>query len=103
MENKPKLLASEINYSPDSIVSKVLLKSPKGNVTLFSFDGGQELSEHTAPFDAMINVIEGNAVIFIDKEQHSLDAGEFILLPANIPHAVQAKERFKMVLSMIRE
>ncbi len=91
-----------IDYSKDGIISKQLLKKPNGNVTLFSFDSGQSLSEHTAPFDALIHIIEGKARIFIDKTEFDLKKGESIVMPANIPHAVAAPEKFKMLLTMIR-
>jgi len=93
---------NEIEYAQGSIVSKIILKKDTGNVTLFSFDKGQSLSEHTAPFDAMIQVIEGQAEVLINKESFILDAGNNIIMPANIPHAVNAVERFKMVLAMIK-
>jgi quercetin dioxygenase-like cupin family protein len=73
-----------------------------GNVTLFAFDKGQRLSEHSAPFDAMLQVVEGNGEVIIDKIPHQLGPGESIIMPANIPHAVNAVERFKMVLTMIK-
>lgn len=91
-----------IEYSADGIISKQVIKKPTGNVTLFSFDRGQGLSEHTAPFDALVNVIEGEAVVMIDKKNYNLKAGEAIIMPANIPHAVSAPVRFKMLLTMIK-
>lgn len=93
---------NEVDYANGSIVSKIILKKETGNVTLFSFDKGQNLSEHTAPFDAMIQIIEGQAEIIINKESFNLKQGETIIMPANIPHAVNAIERFKMVLIMIK-
>lgn len=92
----------EVEYAENSIVSKIILKKETGNVTLFSFDEGQNLSEHTAPFDAMIQVIEGKAEVTIAKEHFILQSNESIIMPANIPHAVNAPERFKMVLTMIK-
>ena len=97
-ENIKKLL----EYQQDSIVSKVLLKNKSGNVTFFAFDELQELSEHTAPHDALIFIIDGKAQISIEGIQHELEAGEMIMLPANIPHAVKAIEQFKMCLTMLR-
>jgi quercetin dioxygenase-like cupin family protein len=91
-----------IEYSADGIISKQVIKKPTGNVTLFSFDRGQGLSEHTAPFDALVNVIEGEAVVTIDKKNYNLKAGEAIIMPANVPHALSALVRFKMLLTMIR-
>ena len=93
---------SEIEYAPGAIVSKIIIKKESGNVTLFAFDKEQELSEHTAPFDALVHILEGIAKIFIDKEEHFIRAGEFIIMPANIPHAVFAEDKFKMVLTMIK-
>lgn len=92
----------EIDYAERAIISKIVLKKETGNVTLFSFDKGQNLSEHTAPFDAMVQVIEGTAEILIDKQAFVLNPGESIVMPAGIPHAVNAVERFKMVLTMIK-
>ncbi len=90
------------DYQDDSIVSRVLLKQEKGNVTFFAFDKGQELSEHTAPFDALVQVLEGRAEIIIAGQSHQLGPGEMIIMPANRPHALKAPERFKMLLTMIR-
>jgi quercetin dioxygenase-like cupin family protein len=91
-----------VEYSTDGIVSKRVLDRIVGNVTLFAFDKGQRLSEHSAPFDAMLQVVEGNGEVVIDKAPYQLGAGETIIMPANIPHAVNAIERFKMVLTMIK-
>lgn len=91
-----------IDYADNSIVSKTVLKNPAGNVSLFAFYKGQGLSEHTAPFDAMVQVIDGDAEIIIDGSSHHLSKGEVIIMPANIPHAVRATENFKMVLTMIK-
>lgn len=92
----------EVEYSDNGIISKRVLDKAVGNITLFSFDAGQRLSEHTAPFDAYILVIEGNAEILINGKPFQLNAGESIIMPANIPHAVNATSRFKMVLTMIK-
>ena len=102
---KAKIIAlnSTIEYSAQGIISKQILKHKNGNITLFSFDKGQALSEHTAPFDAVIQIIEGSAEIFINREKHLLKQGEMIIMPANIPHAVNADEKFKMILTMIKE
>jgi len=91
-----------VDYSTGGIVSKRVLDRAVGNVTLFAFDKGQRLSEHSAPFDAMLQVVEGNGEVIIDKVPHQLGPGETIIMPANIPHAVNAIEKFKMVLTMIR-
>jgi len=95
-------LNSSVDYSDGAIVSKTILKKENGNITLFAFDKGQALSEHTAPFDALVQIIDGKGEIFIDKKLYVLNAGEFIIMPANIPHAVNAPERFKMMLMMIK-
>jgi quercetin dioxygenase-like cupin family protein len=90
------------SYQQGSVVSRVLIRRSTGNVTLFAFDEGQELSEHTAPFDAFVHVLEGTAEIVIDGERFELGAGEVILMPANRPHALRAISKFKMLLIMIR-
>jgi quercetin dioxygenase-like cupin family protein len=91
-----------VDYSIDGIVSKQVLDCSAGNVTLFAFDKGQRLSEHSAPFNAMLQVVEGTGEVIIDRLPYQLDTGETIIMPANIPHAVIAIEKFKMVLTMIR-
>jgi quercetin dioxygenase-like cupin family protein len=91
-----------VEYSDGGIVSKTILKKQTGNISLFSFDKGEALSEHTAPFDAMISVVDGKGEITIGGKPFILIAGESIIMPANIAHAVKAVERFKMVLTMIR-
>lgn len=103
MKNSPKVLASEIDYSEASIVSKVILKGPAGNITLFAFDQDQELSEHTAPFEAFVQVLDGEAEVFIESRKFVVSAGQYIILPANVPHALYASQRFKMALTMIRD
>lgn len=95
-------MTSLVDYAPDAIVSKTLIKKDTGTVTLFAFDEGQGLSEHTAPFNAMVNVIEGEGIIIIDKKEHLVKTGEFIVMPANITHALDARSRFKMILTMIK-
>ncbi len=96
------VLDSSIAYAAQSIVSKPVVKSQGGNISLFAFDMGQELSEHTAPFDAMVQVLDGTAEIRINDKVHLLNAGESIIMPANIPHAVKAVQPFKMLLTMIK-
>ncbi|MGA2915237.1 MAG: cupin domain-containing protein [Sedimentisphaerales bacterium] len=95
-------LAGLVDYSPDSIVSKTIIDKSAGTVTLFAFDSGQGLSEHQAPYDALVQVVEGSACLIIGGKKIRTSAGEIIIMPANIPHAVQAKEKFKMLLTMIR-
>ena len=89
-------------YQHGAVVSRTLIKHKTGSVTVFAFDEGQELSEHTVPFDALVHVIDGAVEIRIDGEPHVVRAGESIVMPASRPHAVRAVERFKMVLSMVR-
>ena len=91
-----------VSFQEGSVVSRQITKADAGNVPLFAFDSGQELSEHTAPFDALLHVLEGNAEIRISGRSFMLEAGDAIIMPANEPHAVKAAERFKMLLSMIR-
>jgi len=91
-----------IDYSKGGIVSKTVLKKQTGNVSLFSFDKGEALSEHTAPFDAMIMVVDGKGEIIIGGKSFILNPGQSIIMPANVTHAVNAVEKFKMVLTMIR-
>ena len=109
-EPKPKGLigaqvvkaAELVNYQDGAIVSRALVKKPTGTVTVFAFDEGQGLSEHTAPFDALVQVVEGEAEIIISGKPHHLAGGELILMPARQPHALKAFTRFKMILTMIR-
>jgi quercetin dioxygenase-like cupin family protein len=97
-----KNLADLLQYQDSSIVSRVLLKNEGGTVTLFAFDIGEGLSEHTAPFDALVVVTDGEADIDIAGEGFKVRQGETIILPANRPHAVKATRKFKMLLIMIR-
>jgi len=92
----------KVEYSSEGIISKRVIDRPVGTVTLFSFDKGQRLSTHSAPYDAMIQVIEGSAEIVINEVLFSLGTGDSIIMPAGIPHAVNAVEKFKMVLTMIK-
>lgn len=91
-----------IEYSKNSVVSQQITKSKAGNITLFAFDKDQQLSEHSAPFDAVVQVLHGEALIHIAGEPYTVKTGEMIILPANIPHAVYATTAFKMLLTMIR-
>ena len=107
--SKTEIAAAEVvrvaelaNYQKGSVVSRILIRRDKGKVTLFAFDEGQDLSEHTAPFDAWAYVLEGRAEIRIAGQPFSLSAGDAILMPANQPHAVRAVSAFKMLLTMIR-
>jgi quercetin dioxygenase-like cupin family protein len=91
-----------IDYADQAVVSKHILKKETGNISLFAFDKGEGLSEHTAPFDAMVYIVDGKAEILIDGAPHLLEGGEVIIMPAGIPHALKAVERFRMVLTMIK-
>jgi quercetin dioxygenase-like cupin family protein len=91
-----------VAYQDGSVVSRTLIDKKIGTLTLFAFDEGQGLSEHTAPFDAVVQVIDGEADIIIDGEPHRLVAGQMIIMPANHPHSLRATKRFKMLLVMIR-
>jgi quercetin dioxygenase-like cupin family protein len=99
---KGQELLSLVEYSRDSIVSKTILDILAGTITLFAFDKGQKLSEHTAPYNAVVQVLDGSAKLTIGGEDIKVLAGEIIIMPANVPHAVIAEEKFKMLLTMIR-
>ena len=103
IEKKTVLAPNEmIDYAAGGIVSKEFIHNGAGSITLFAFDEGQSLSEHTAPFDATVLIVDGEAEIMIDGELFYPKAGEMIIMPANHPHALSAKKRFKMMLTMIR-
>jgi quercetin dioxygenase-like cupin family protein len=95
-------LPDMVQYQKGSIVSRQVVKAAGGNVTLFAFDAGQELSEHTAPFDALVQILDGRAEIMIAGQTFTLVSGQSILMPANQPHALKAPEAFKMALTMIK-
>ncbi len=95
-------LADLAAYQEGSVVSRQITKADAGNVTLFAFDAGQGLSEHTAPYDALVQVLEGQGEIIIAAQLSILGPGDAIIMPANVPHAVRAPVRFKMLLTMIR-
>ena len=96
-------LSNLVDYSAGGVVSKQIVKSAAGNITLFSFDKGEGLSEHTAPFDALVQILEGEMEIVVDGNHSRMKAGESLVLPANVPHALTAVQRFKMLLTMIKE
>lgn len=96
------IISDQIEYAKGGVISKQILKNESGNITLFSFDEGQGLSEHTAPFDAFVQVLEGEVEIKIGGKPVAMKAGDSIIMPANISHALQAAKQFKMVLTMIR-
>jgi len=95
-------LVELVDYQDGSIVSRQIMKTGAGNVTLFAFDAGEQLSEHTTPFDALVQILDGQAEIRIAGKSSVLSAGEIILMPASVPHAVIAPGRFKMMLTMLQ-
>jgi quercetin dioxygenase-like cupin family protein len=95
-------LAELVDYQTGSVVSREIVRKNAGTVTLFAFDQDQDLSEHTAPFDALVYVLDGEAEIVISRKSYYLNKGEIIIMPANQPHAVKANKKFKMLLIMIR-
>jgi len=99
---KAKNIETIIDYQSDSVVSKTVIDKKQGTVTLFAFDRGQGLSEHTAPFDATVYIIDGTAEISIAGNTNLVNKGEIIIMPADKPHSLKAKERFKMLLIMIK-
>lgn len=102
ISGKPAVLKAAIEYSKDSVVSKTLLDKKTGTLTLFAFDAGQGLSEHTSPYDATVQVLEGEGRLTVGGETVMVREGELVVMPANVPHDVRADERFKMLLIMIR-
>lgn len=109
MDNLPEELKAKtikvedlIEYQEGSVVSREIISKDTGTVTIFAFDKGEGLSEHTAPFDAMVQVIDGRAEISISGVKNILEKGDMIIMPANDPHALHALEKYKMVLTMIR-
>jgi len=99
---KKEALKEMLAYQENSVVSKTLIKKDTGTITLFAFGKDQGLSEHTAPFDAMVYILDGEADIIINGNSNILQEGEMIIMPANIPHALKAVENFKMMLTMIK-
>lgn len=103
LEAQARALSSLVEYQEGSVVSREIMKGAAGTVTVFAFDAGQGLSEHTVPFDALVYVCDGEAEIFIDGAAHNVSDGSAIIMPANRPHAVNAAQRFKMLLVLIRK
>ena len=95
-------LVNLIDYQKGSVVSRTLIDKKVGTLTLFAFDEGQGLSEHTAPFDAFVYILDGEAEVIISSKAHSVDTGKMIIMPANEPHSLKAPKKFKMMLVMIR-
>jgi quercetin dioxygenase-like cupin family protein len=102
LKGVPFNLEKNVDYADGSVVSQTLLKKEIGNITLFAFDSGQGLSEHTAPFDAVVYILDGQAEITIGEKTSTVNSGEMLIMPANVPHALHAEEKFKMLLVMIR-
>ncbi len=99
---EPVVLENMIEYAANSVVSRTLTKSKAGTLTLFAFDAGEGLSEHSTPFDAYVQILDGEATLSINNETVIAGTGKTVLMPANVPHAVSAVKRFKMLLIMIR-
>lgn len=102
LSTNPAKLADLVEYQDGAVVSKTIIKKSTGTVTVFAFDEGQGLSEHTAPYDALVQILDGDADVTISGKPFHLNVGEAILLPANQPHALTALKKFKMLLTMIR-
>lgn len=94
--------AQSVAYAAGSVVSKTILKKPTGNITLFAFDKGEGLAEHSSPYEALVQLLDGSAEITVGETSYQLHAGQSIILPANIPHSLKANEQFKMMLTMIK-
>ena len=94
--------AAAVGYAPGSVVSKTVFEKGTGSITIFSFDKGEGLSEHTSPFDAVVLVIDGTAKITVGSAAHAVSTGQMIIMPSNVPHALRAESAFKMLLIMIR-
>ncbi|MBF0384231.1 MAG: cupin domain-containing protein [Candidatus Omnitrophica bacterium] len=103
LKGKALNLSNLAAYQKGSIVSQEVIKKDSGTVSVFAFDKGEGLSEHTAPFDALVYILDGQATVFIDKKPHSLKKNEFIIMPAGIPHSLKAVKKFKMLLILIRK
>jgi quercetin dioxygenase-like cupin family protein len=102
IDSKVMELNNLVEYQQGNVVSRTLVTKNSGTITLFAFDKGQGLSEHTTPYDAMVYILEGTAQIIISKKEYNLKSGQMIIMPANEPHALNATERFKMMLIMIK-
>ena len=100
--SKTFVSVESIEYAEGSVVSKTIVKKSAGNITLFAFDKGEGLAEHSAPFEALVQLLDGKAEITIGTTLYHLQTGQSIILPANIPHSLKANEKFKMMLTMIK-
>lgn len=103
LHSKVLQLRDLVSYQDGTVASRMLIRKKSGTITIFSFDEGEGLSEHTAPFDALVSILEGECEVWIAGETFSVKEGDSIILPANKPHALNAVTRFKMMLTMIRE
>lgn len=95
-------LADLVDYRSGTVASRMIVNNPAGSITIFSFDEGEGLSEHTAPYDAVVTILDGETEVWVDGETHQMKTGETIIFPANVPHALSAVTPFKMTLTMIR-
>lgn len=102
LESRPLDLQEMVGYQEGSVISRELVRKDTGTITLFAFDEGQGLSEHTAPFDAVVQIIDGEGRITINGQPITAAKGEMVIMPAHKPHSLQAEKRFKMLLTMIR-
>jgi len=102
LKGKSFKIENLIDYQESAVVSREIIRKETGTVTIFAFDKGEGLSEHTAPFDAMVQIVDGTAEIIISGNRNIVKSGEMIIMPANDPHALNAVEKFKMILTMIR-
>ncbi|MDO8869504.1 MAG: cupin domain-containing protein [Methanobacteriaceae archaeon] len=102
LKSIPLAIDDLIDYQEGSVVSKEIVRKETGTVTIFAFDKGEGLSEHSAPFDAMVQIVDGTALITIGGEENTVKKGEMIIMPANVPHALHAVEKYKMILTMIK-
>jgi len=102
VRGEPFAIAEQVDYQDGAVVSRTIVKAERGSITAFAFDAGQELSEHSVPYDVLAHVVDGEGELRVDGEAHRVAAGEAIVLPGGRPHAVRAVTRFKMVLTMIR-
>lgn len=98
-----KNMESLVEYQQGAVVSRTVIKKETGTVSLFAFEKGEELSEHTAPFDALVYLLDGKADIFIDKKLNEVKKGEMLVMPADRPHSLKAVERFKMLLVLVKK
>ena len=102
LKSKPLKVEDLLEYQENAVVSREIIRKETGTVTIFAFDKGEGLSEHTAPFDAMVQIVDGTAEIIISGKKNVVKKGELIIMPANEPHALRALDRYKMLLTMIR-